>query len=436
MPPLKCVRRLCAATSNGWIRYRPWAFVLGWTIVCGATMAAAQPPALTPTAPTLPAAAAPAQADPVSPAQQSGTQPKFVESARRWADEHQILKRLSGDVDGWYPRLGGMTRGSGFALGPGYRTHVLDDRVLVDASAAITIRRYKAVDVRARWLQTWNERVEVWTDYRFEDFPQEDFYGLGPDTVESMRTSYAIRGSDFTVRAQVKPLRWLRTGLNVGYLSPKVGPGRDREFPSIEEVFPGTSLPGLLEQPDFIHTQLFAEVDYRDTPGNPRRGGFYRAAYSTWDDRTLEAYNFRRFDTNLAQFAPLTADRKHIVSGRVGLSFVNNAPGDRVPFYALPYVGGTDTVRSYREFRFKEENAMWLGVEYRWIPIKWVSGVLFADAGKVARNWQDVIDAADMKQGYGFGVAVHSSKQTFARIDFGFGGGEGRRIFLKLGPSF
>src|SRR5687767_11082678 len=47
----------------------------------------------------------------------------FVGKAKNWAEEIQLVERLNGDVDGWYPRLGGMTRGGGFAIGPGYRTH-------------------------------------------------------------------------------------------------------------------------------------------------------------------------------------------------------------------------------------------------------------------------------------------------------------------------
>ena len=43
----------------------------------------------------------------------------FLDEMVELADRTQIMERLSGDIDGWYPRLGGMTRGSGFALGPG-----------------------------------------------------------------------------------------------------------------------------------------------------------------------------------------------------------------------------------------------------------------------------------------------------------------------------
>src|SRR5918994_7786005 len=95
----------------------------------------------------------------------------FIDKAKEWAQEHQIIERLNGDVDGWYPRLGGMTRGGGFALGPGYRFHA--GNVLVDLSAGISLKAYKAVDAKVRWLQAYDERVEFWTNYRYEDFPQE-----------------------------------------------------------------------------------------------------------------------------------------------------------------------------------------------------------------------------------------------------------------------
>jgi hypothetical protein len=402
-------------------------------MVLGTTTTFAQADLTTPVPTTEPVVAVATEVAPA--AQEPSASSRFVEKVQAWAKKHQILERLSGDVDGWYPRLGGMTRGSGFAIGPGYRTHILDSDILVDMSAAMTFRLYKAVDFKVRWLQAWNDRVEVWTDYRFEDYPQEDFYGIGPETLESTRVSYRIRGSDFRARAIVKPLRWLRTGVNVGYLLPSVGRGRDSRFPSIEDVFDDIAVPGLIAQPNFLHTDLFVEINYLDAPANPRRGGFYRAAFGNWNDRTLDAYNFRRFDGSASQFVPISPDRKHTVSGRLGVSYVNNAPGDRVPFYALPYVGGTDTVRSYHEFRFKDENSLWLNAEYTWTPIKWVSGAVFADYGKVAEHWED-INATDLKRGYGFGVRAHSTKQSFGKIDFGFGGGEGWRVFIKLGPSF
>lgn len=360
---------------------------------------------------------------------------RMEDKAEEFADKTQIVERLSGDIDGWYPRLGGMTRGSGFALGPGYRTHVAGGRLFVDLSAGISLKGYKAADANVRWLQALDDRVELWTDFRYEDFPQEDFFGMGSASRRENRTSYDFDSSDIGVRGLVLPTEWLRAGAIVGYLQPEIGPGTDRAYPSIDQLFTDADAPGLLAQPSFLHTTVFGEINYLDQRGNPASGGFYRAAIGWWDDRTLEQFDHKRFDALATQYFPLVPSRRHVVSGRLGTTYVNNETGERVPFYFLGYVGGVDTIRGYREFRFKDENAIWTGVEYKWTLHDYFSVVTFLDAGEVDPDWADV-DLSGLKTGYGFGVRVHSDKQTFARIDFGTGGGEGWQVFVKLGPRF
>lgn len=356
----------------------------------------------------------------------------FVAKAEQWVKDSKIVERLQGDVDGWYPRLGGMVRGSGFSLGPGYRRHVFDDKVLVDLSTGVSIRWYKVAEARVRWLQAFDDRAEVWTEYRYEDDPQEDFWGMGPETRQTTRTSYTYRASDFKVRGEVKPTRWLHAGATLGYLYPDIASGHDSLFPSTEALFTDQTAPGLAQQPHFLHTQLFAHVDYRDVPGNPRRGGFYQVAYSTWNDRTLDQYDFRRLNVDLMQHVPLRANQRHVLSGRFSVDLVNNAGGERVPFYFLPYVGGVDTIRSFREYRFKDENAFSMSAEYRYIVGKWWSAAVFGDAGKVTHRW-DQMDLANLRGAYGVGLLVHSEKQTFAGFYVGAGGGEGVRTYLRIG---
>jgi outer membrane protein assembly factor BamA len=365
----------------------------------------------------------------------SGGTDGFIDGARRWAEKHRIVERLNGDVDGWYPRLGGMTRGSGIAGGPGYRTHVFDDRVLLDFYASLSTKGYKVLDARARWLDAFDERLEIWTDFRYEDYPQEDFFGIGADTSDDTRTSYDLDGTNVTVRGIVKPTAWSRVGATLGYMRPDVGRGSDRNYPSIEELFTDAEAPGLDGQPDFVHTTFFGEIDTRDYRGHPRQGGFYRLSMGFFDDTTLHAFDHRRIDGEAVHHVPLVPDKTHVLTGRVGFTYVNNETGERVPFYMLAYVGGVDTIRSYREFRFKDENAFWMNFEYRWMLMKWVSLATFLDAGEVRADWQD-IGPTGLKTGYGFGFRVHSEKQVFARLDFGTGGGEGWQVFFKFGPAF
>jgi outer membrane protein assembly factor BamA len=156
-------------------------------------------------------------------------------------------------------------------------------------------------------------------------------------------------------------------------------------------------------------------------------------AMGFWNDRTLERYDFTRVDGNFSQFVPLDANKKHVLLGRLGFAYVNDKPGSRVPFYFLPYVGGVDTIRAFYEFRFRDENALWMTAEYDWTVMRWVSLATFIDAGTVTPNWEDI---GGLKHGFGFGVRVHSDRQTFARVDVATGGDEGWRVFLKLGPTF
>jgi len=385
---------------------------------------------------TAPAHAQSVRAQDVSAQAQQGPPdegPGFLGGMIIWAREKQLLGRLNGDVDGWYPRLGGVTRGSGLAGGPGYRGSL--GPIAYDISGAVSIKGYSSVDLRTRWLQALDKRVELWTEFRYEDFREEDYYGRGMSTTPEMRTSYDLDSTDILVRGLVKPVSWARLGTTVGYMRPNIGPGSDSNYPSIEERFFDIESPGLLAQPGFVHTTFSADIDYRDTPANTAEGGFYRVSYGIWNDVTLNAFDFHRFDVQMQQFVPLVASHKHVMSGRIGASYINNAEGSRVPFYFLAYVGGMDTIRSFREFRFKDENAIWLSAEYTWRPVSFLSVALFADAGETRADWQDV-DLKRMRTGYGFGFGLHSSKDTFVRFDVGTGGGEGWQFFLKIFPTF
>ena len=123
------------------------------------------------------------------------------------------------------------------------------------------------------------------------------------------------------------------------------------------------------------------------------------------------------------------------VALRGGASYVNNADDQRVPFYVFPYIGGADTVRGYREFRFRDENVVFFNGEYRWDALKHLEVAPFFDMGKVASDWQDV-NLSDMRTAVGLGLRLHADSRVFFRIDVGMGGGEGRNYFLKFGPSF
>jgi outer membrane protein assembly factor BamA len=327
-----------------------------------------------------------------------------------------------------------MTTGSGFAVGPGYRRYFRRDDMFVDLSGALSTKAYKALDARGRWARFWDDRVELWSEFRYRDYPEEDFFGLGENSTRANRTSYSIESTDIVGRGMVSLTSWLRVGADLGYFNPDVGHGADNSLPSIEDRFTDAVAPGLADQPEFVHQSIFAEIDTRDRRGTPTRGGFYRASFSTWEDVSLEQYDHHRFDAEASQFFAVNGPA-HVVGVRVGLSYVNNETGHRVPFYFLPYIGGSDTVRGVREFRFRDENILFLNAEYRWRVIPYLDVVPFFDAGEVRADWEE-IGPGDLETAYGIGFRVNVEDRTFLRIDVGTGSGEGTRVFFKFGPSF
>jgi hypothetical protein len=357
----------------------------------------------------------------------------FLARARQWIKDTQLIERLNGDVDGWYPRIGRMTRGSGFAVGPGDRMHPFGGPVLIDLSAGLSTQGYKSADANVRWFQAAAGRVEAWTDYRFQDFPREDYFGSGLDSRSEARTSYALTSHDVQARGLARVTPWLRVGVNAGYIRLHLRTGRDPSVPSIEQLFTDAEAPGLLAHPSYLHSTVFTEIDYRDSPGHAGSGGYYRVALGFWNDRSSGQNDFTRLDVLLNQFIPLDSGNKHVVAGRVGLSRATAAGASRVPFYFLPSVGGADTIRSIREFRFRDEHAIWLGVEYQFRPSKYVDLAVFVDGGTVTHNRRGAGSNA-LREGYGAGIGFGTATQRFGRIDVGAGGGEGMRLFVKFGP--
>jgi hypothetical protein len=372
-----------------------------------------------------PASQSQADPPPGAPAQATD-QPPVIQKIRNYIQKNPIVQKLQGD--GVYPRIGGLSPGSGLAGGAGYRRHL--NRAYVDVSGAVSTKAYRGVDATVGWVDT--KYVDVSTKLTFRNDTQDDFYGLGIDTTDATRVDFGIRSTDVSARAAAHVTPWLRLGADVGYYVPAVRHGRDDHLRTIEAVFTDATAPGLARQPHFVHDSVFAEVDSRDAHGFPRRGGFYRAAYALWNDRTFDEYDFRRVDLVGSQFISLTP--KSVVALRLGLIYANNAPGDHVPFYLMPYVGGGDSVRAFREFRFRDENAGVFNIELRRKVHPMAHVAAFVDFGTVAHDWQD-INPTHVKRAYGVGLRGGSDDRLYLRFDVAYGD-DGTRVFLKFTPAF
>jgi outer membrane protein assembly factor BamA len=172
-------------------------------------------------------------------------------------------------------------------------------------------------------------------------------------------------------------------------------------------------------------------ADTRDYPGHPYRGGLYRAAWSAYSDRDLEAFSFHRYELEAAQFVTVAPDRWTIALH--GWSVISDtASGQQVPVYLLPSLGGSTTLRSYADYRFHDRHMLLLSAESRWALFTHVDAALFVDAGSVAPRVRD-LDLSTTS--YGIGFRIHAHQSTTARLDVARGA-EGWRILLRLDEPF
>jgi outer membrane protein assembly factor BamA len=109
-------------------------------------------------------------------------------------------------------------------------------------------------------------------------------------------------------------------------------------------------------------------------------------------------------------------------------------PGNEVPFYLMPTLGGDHSLRGYSNYRFRDRNAALVSVEYRWPVFRMMDAALFADAGSVAPTAGGLLHER-VERDYGFGLRVHGDRKAFASLDLSQGR-EGKRVALSLGTSF
>jgi len=195
------------------------------------------------------------------------------------------------------------------------------------------------------------------------DYPQERFFGVGPDSQRGNMTDYLVLTNTVGGRAGVRPASPILVGGGLDYLKPYIGDGGSSTIPSISSAFNDTTAPGLSAQPTFIRPFAFVEVDYRQ-PKNARKGGLYRVDFSHYEDRDLNAFSFNRVDIDLEQAFSILAERR-VFTVRAAMTTTDVNAVQQVPFYLMPTLGGNDTLRGFREYRFRGPHSLLLQGEYR-----------------------------------------------------------------------
>jgi outer membrane protein assembly factor BamA len=351
----------------------------------------------------------------------------FLERALQNFKEKRAMERFQEGFHGFHPIIGGIRSGSGFGGG----TYVETEGVR--ASGQVSIKGYQKYEVRFTAPRVYSDLF--FADFRatHRNFPQERFFGIGQNSRKEDETNYRLEDTNYLGRFGLKPAKHVKAGFLAGWLDTNVGSGTSQLKPSIEQVFQADDAPALANQPNYFQMGLFFDADYRDQPGNPRSGGHYLASWTSFQDHKLSKYDFAQYDIEAQQYIPFF-NKRRVIALRAKSTFQQTSPGQEVPFFMQPTLGGSEDLRGYREFRFRDRNMVVFNAEYRWEAFSGLDLALFGDAGQVAPRPSE-LRFSDFQTAYGVGFRFNSEKSVFLRVDLGFSR-EGQHVFVKFGHVF
>jgi len=345
----------------------------------------------------------------------------------------RLFERLLSPPQGIYPKIGNITAGSGISLGPALRyPGVLGEHVDVQAFAAASLSRYWMIDARLQMPRLAKERVSIDVHGQRYDFPDQEFFGIGPDSRREDLVTYGLANTVVGAAATYRPARWLVFGGGIDRIAPRIE--ATSEPGAILSLFNSQQAPGVLSQPDFFKYQASAELNYRQPRGNARRGGRYSVTMQRFDDVESSGFSFNRTEMNLEQFIPILRDRR-VLALRALVSVSDADAGSDVPFYLQSTLGGQDDLRGFRRFRFRDRNALLFQAEYRWEIFTAMDGAIFYDTGKVAARRED-LSLDDLESDYGIGFRFGTVNGVFLRVEGAFGSSGGKHFILRFGNAF
>lgn len=355
---------------------------------------------------------------------------------------------------GFYPRITWPSRGSGAALGVRYWQRDFLGPLDAAGAAFYSLYGYQHYDVQLGLMphrgnripqRSWRgdelyeigdvrpgfPRFPLYGTFRYRYLPQEDYYGLGPESSPDDRTTYLQEETRAYLRTGIqmgKHFVWIVEG---GYQWNELGPGTSSSLPTTPSRFDDDAAPGLAGPPDYLRltTQLF--LDFRDEPGNPHKGFMLAAIGERFLDRTRDSFSFDRVGLDARGFLPLGSPQR-VLALRAALLGDHSADGNRVPFFMQESLGGSHTLRGFDSFRFRGERIQLYQLEYRWEPMSFWELAAFTDAGAAAREGSSF---EALHWDYGFGMRFKTYRDVFLRFEIAFSD-ETTRYYIRSSTSF
>jgi outer membrane protein assembly factor BamA len=304
--------------------------------------------------------------------------------------------------------------------------------------------------------------LKAWGGY--EKSLTRRFYGLGAGTSEGDETSYSDKTAFGRIGFELAipdPGDNLVVGASIKGEWHSLGDGEVNNKPNTGDKPEGEGDPdfsGLFARADDYKLgwlELELRYDTRDSQRMPYRGFAVGAEIDSallqtgWDLGSV----FAIYGTKIVPLPPLfheggDSEEEHPPTDTLAFHLQTSTTAGDLPFYSLPTLGGSRTLRGFIAGRFRDRSMWHASAEYRfWVltrgfPIPFtktlrverVGLAFFGDTGSVADDWPDLFSSRVWASA-GVGLRATLERDAPFRVDVGFST-EGVEVTAGFGLSF
>ena len=354
----------------------------------------------------------------------TGTERGFIAFERRKIRERVSLWTEQLRQHGVEGRFGGSGEGAGFGGGGTYTFNAGKPNRLQFLGLA-TFKGYQEFGIK------WDSATlagSLIAESSYQWRPDENFYGLGHDSVRNKHSMFALRQAwaglrwEYPVKGRVRGGALYRTA----WISAL--PSSNPLYSSPDAFF--SNLNGYGTQ-----TRLGSAGIYFDMNGlrsEYQLGGATHFGASYQHGLGNSSLSYFTYETQLEGKLPISRESSAFV-GQANFELTRERhDSSPIPFYMLPHIGGSSTLRGFALDRFYGRNLALLSLEYRYRIHPFIQVIPFFDEGQIFDRTED-LSWLNWHRNYGLGFRFRSATGgTFLRLEYGRSN-EGSEIHIVFG---
>jgi hypothetical protein len=277
----------------------------------------------------------------------------------------------------------------------------------------------------------------------YESRPEEDFYGIGPDSSAGDGATYKMERTEVGGVIRYRPYPLFQTKFEATYSNTNITNGEDGGRSQITQLFPSSSVPGLAGD-EMINLKLELRHDTRNHKVLSTRGGLQQVGISFHDGFGSSNAEFFRYFFETSNYFKLGNEKRVLVVHAYG-EHNDEVNGGEIPFYEMSKLGGlgvsprlSQTLRGYDFNRFTDESVFVYNIEYRYniwhyrefrieTAIFWEQGQVFGEIGDFKLD--------QFKESYGVGLRVNAAHHLLFSLELAHGD-EGTNFYAKTKAPF